>query len=70
MGTLHAIFRWCAKAPSHVTDQILPLFPFFSFVQKALQARKLIKLKKMVGEGREVELEGEAVAGPSGEATV
>ena len=48
LGTMCTIFRWCAKAPSHITNQILPLLPF-SLCSEHSTGQEINKTK---GEGR------------------
>ena len=56
------------KHPSFATFN--PIFVFIFLIQSVLLSAKRVKLGELVGEVEEEELEGEIVAGPSGEATI
>ena len=68
-----AILRQCTEAPSHVTNFFCHRcinFCFILLIQSVLVSTKQAKLREIVGKVEEEEPEGEAVVGPSGEATI
>ena len=68
-NTVHHLQMVCKGSLSHNRWILLLFLPFF--VQSALQARKILKMREMVGENREEEEpEGEVVECPSGEAVM